>query len=190
MSFRPLGTSYPNHTICLYQYETLTHSTFIRQTPGSPRARRRAGGGDSGVSRTGGPALSELVVQWGDRQSGTQRQTDDPAQQCRGGAESSAGGTARVTWAAGRAPPLGAVGTDHPSHGMEGVSPGRWGGAGRFCCSICMSGGGDRASSSAGVEGGASGVIRGCPHGPSAGAVPARHGDTEGPAVPSGESGG
>lgn len=40
------------------------------------------------------------------------------------------------------------------------------GGAGRFCCSICMSGGGDRASSSAGVEGGASGVIRGCPHGP------------------------
>lgn len=64
------------------------------------------------------------------------------------------------------------------------------GGAGRFCCSISMSGGGDRASSSAGVEGGASGVIRGCPHGPSAGAVPARHGDTEGPAVPSGESGG
>lgn len=129
MSFRPLGTSYPNHTICLDQYETLTHSTFTRQTPGSPRARLRAGGGDSGVSRTGGPALSELVVQWGDRQSGTQRQTDDPAQQCRGGAESSAGGTARVTWAAGRAPPLGAVGTDHPSHGMEGVSPGRWGGA-------------------------------------------------------------
>lgn len=94
-------------------------STFIRQTPGSPRARRRAGGGDSGVSRTDGPALSELVVQWGDRQSGTQRQTDDPAQQCRGGAESSAGGTARVTWAAGRAPPLGAAGTDHRSMGWK-----------------------------------------------------------------------